>query len=44
MFETTTNITLQINGEPCACNSPIKLPELLTQLNLKQRKDRGDGD
>ena len=37
MFETTTNITLQINGEPYACTSPLKLPTLLTQLNLNPR-------
>lgn len=37
MFEATTTITLKINGEPHSCTSPIKLPELLTQLNLNPR-------
>ena len=37
MFEATTTITLKINGESHACTSPLKLPELLTQLNLNPR-------
>ncbi len=37
MFEATTTITLKINGEPYSCNSPLQLPELLTQLNLNPR-------
>jgi sulfur carrier protein len=37
MFNTTTSITLQVNGESHSCNTPINIPELLTQLNLNPR-------
>ncbi|MGK7950798.1 MAG: sulfur carrier protein ThiS [Xenococcaceae cyanobacterium] len=37
MFEATTTITLKINGESHTCTSPLKLPELLTQINLNPR-------
>ena len=32
-----TDITLQLNGEPHSCKSPITLPELLIQINLNPR-------
>ncbi len=30
-------ITLKVNGESHSCQSPITLPELLTQINLNPR-------
>jgi sulfur carrier protein len=37
MLNTTTSITLQVNGESHRCPTPINLPELLTQLGLNPR-------
>ena len=31
------DITLKVNGENHSCQSPITLPELLTQINLNPR-------
>lgn len=37
MFEATTTITIKVNGDAHSCTSPLRLPELLTQLNLNPR-------
>ena len=37
MFNTTTEITLQVNGEPVKCLPQTKLPDLLVQLELNPR-------
>ena len=37
MSSTTTQITLQVNGEPHTCSPQTKLPDLLTQMGFNPR-------
>lgn len=37
MSNNTTQITLQVNGEPRTCSSQTQLPQLLEQLGLNPR-------
>jgi sulfur carrier protein len=37
MFNTTDQITVQVNGEPRTCSPHTSLPQLLEQLGLNPR-------